>query len=165
MKKVLILLLLTTGITNTAIRKNIATPNVAGNQNTETEQPQIIYIPVPVLPAATAQSNEQQQRDLFLTFMSIAGNFGKILLNPNDTPHVIEGVNTIIDGIMYAAEIATKSSSRAGNYNDFIKTIALYVQKQAKLVQGQATDTNQAAQKEPSTAREQLLEFALEQAN
>jgi len=161
MKQIIILALLTAHITHAAVRAAQPTPTATTN-NQAPEQPQIIYIPVPITPTSCESPNEQQQRDLFLTFMSIAGNFGKILLNPDDTPHVIEGVNTIIDSIMHAADIATRASNRAGNNSALVQAIAHYIQQQAKLVQHQATDSTES-NASAKNAREQLLEYALEQ--
>ncbi len=158
MKKYLVLALFTIfsiRAEQRAIPETVAAPET---------QTQIVYIPVPVQPQTPEYTDNQQQRDLFLAFMNIAGNFGKILLSPDDTPHVIEGVDNIIDAIMYVADVATRASSRSHNYNDFILAIAHYIQQQALLARdGESSLEGQAEQAEEITGREMLMELALQQ--
>ncbi len=102
------------------------------------EQPQIIYVPVPVTSPQEEDPDDELDRNLFLTFLVIAGTFGKILLDPSNTVSVIEGVTAIIDSILYVADIATRSTTRSplkkADRQKFIETLAKYIQEQAQLL-------------------------------
>lgn len=102
-------------------------------------QPQIVYVPVPVTEAQDADPDDELERNLFLTLLVMAGTFGKILLDPDNTLAVISGVSSIIDSILYVADIATRSTTRSrhreADRQKFIENLATYIQEQALLLQ------------------------------
>ena len=101
------------------------------------EQPQIVYVPVPVnLQAAKPQEIDPLERDkqidqqLFVHFISILGNFGKILLDPDDKYNVTTNVANMINGIIAVAQTVTKNHRSREEVNRIVEAFIKYLQQQ-----------------------------------
>ncbi len=96
-------------------------------------------MPVPITTPQHEDPDDEYDRNLFLTLLVIAGTVGKILLDPSNTISVVEGVASIIDGILYVADAATRSTTRSprteADKQRFIETLAKSIQEQAQLLQ------------------------------
>ncbi|MEX0939895.1 MAG: hypothetical protein WDZ41_00880 [Candidatus Babeliales bacterium] len=111
MKYGLFFLLLFLGI----IQNNLAAPR----QKIRSQSEQVVYVPVPTPPSNTSVPINPLERDklmdqaLFAHFVSILGNFGKVLLDPHNKENVTTHVANMIDGIVSVAQTVTRSRMQA----------------------------------------------------
>ena len=107
-------------------------------------QPQVVYVPVPV--NATTQTPSMQQLDpierdkiidqqLIAHFMSILGNFGKVMLNPHSKENVTTNVANMIDGIVAVAHTITKGqrSQSPQAVNRLVNIFMRHIQHQQRI--------------------------------
>ncbi len=88
-------------------------------------QQQIIMVPVTLSnPKDTLSSEEQRDRDFFNILLSIAANFGNILIDPENKPAVAQNVGNMLNGIVQAFETITKYQKRSITPDELIMILA-----------------------------------------
>jgi len=97
-----------------------------------TGQQQVVMIPLSLSQRPTSSSKDQQDRDFFLTLLSVAANFGNVLLNKDNMPAAIQGVGDMINGIVQAAEIITKYQKRGISAGELRVILARVLSDQAR---------------------------------
>jgi hypothetical protein len=80
-------------------------------EKAETQQPQVIMVPVPVQQVQQGTYTEaQQDRDIMLSLLAVAANFGHIALHAGkEKPFPTQQVGNWINSIYHAAEVITRS--------------------------------------------------------
>jgi len=109
----------------------VAAPRPYTSQkNTEAK---FIYVPVPINTQTTRVTQAEYdamdpiERDkvmdnqLFAHFMSILGNFGKVVLNPHDKENVTTNVAQMIDGIVAVAHTVTKTTRSRQKFRNLVR--------------------------------------------
>ncbi len=129
----LISMILTTGL--------FAAPRI--DTDKPSSKPQVVYVPVPVnnAPIPSMQQLDPIERDkiidqqLFAHFMSIVGNFGKVMLNPHSKENVTTNVANMIDGIVAVAHTISKGqrSNSPQAVNRLVNLIMRHFQHQQRM--------------------------------
>lgn len=97
-----------------------------------TGQQQVVMIPLSLSQKPATSPQDQQDRDFFLTLLSIAANFGNVLLNKENKPVVVQSVGDMINGIVQAAEIITKYQKRGISAGELRVILARVLSDQAQ---------------------------------
>lgn len=110
--------------------------------NKPASSPQVIYVPVPVnqtAPTPSMQQLDPVERDkivdqqLFAHFMSILGNFGKVMLNPHSKENVATNVAQMIDGIVAVAHTITKGQRSPQAIHRLVNVFMRHLQYQRRM--------------------------------
>jgi hypothetical protein len=108
-----------------------------GNESSQ----QVVYVPVPVSQNYKTSSSQLDTLDpierdkiidnqLFAHFMSILGNFGKVMLNPHDKENVTSHVAQMIDGIVAVAHTVTKVKRSPQNFRRLVELFMQHLKYQ-----------------------------------
>lgn len=102
------------------------------------QQPSIVYVPVGVNLQSQQEidplkKDEEIDRQLFTHFISILGNFGKILINPDDKQNVTTNVANMINGIIAVAQTVTKTHRSPVGLTRIIAAFMKRLQQQNEL--------------------------------
>lgn len=81
------------------------------DKQTKQQQQQVVYVPVPAEQTAVNPIERDKEIDnqLFLHFLYILGNFGKVLLDPHNLQNVALHVGGMIDGFISVAQTVMKT--------------------------------------------------------
>jgi hypothetical protein len=100
------------------------------------QQPQIVYVPIPLNTQTgnpeeidPIEADKQLDKQLFNHFISILGNFGKIILNPNDTQNATTHAAHMIDGIIAVAQTLTRTYRSPVGLDRIIAAFIRYIQQ------------------------------------
>lgn len=112
-----------------------STSQQRSHQRTEqnnTAPQQVMMIPVSLSAKQPNLPQNQQDREFFLTLLSIAANFGNILLNKENKPVVIHNVSNMINSIVQAADIITKYQKRGISPDQLREILSCILSDQAQ---------------------------------